>query len=152
MYTLDSTVTKRHFAKPSKRGYQHPNAHHRGTLHDVHMRLHSHPERGVGDLVTATIDGQVVHWVNEYAGPANSAHSATESAMPAQSATSSKSSMTSTVNNVKTSAASSSAPAAAKTNSGASNWGRQAYYNAGEGVSKGFTFLNHFGEADSIPG
>jgi hypothetical protein len=35
-----------------------------------HARRHQHlKERALGDEVTATIDGQVVHWLNNYAGP-----------------------------------------------------------------------------------
>lgn len=45
-----------------------------------HERRHAHHEkRGVGDLVTAIIDGKVVSWVNEYAGGAAATATATES-------------------------------------------------------------------------
>lgn len=32
------------------------------------------------------------------------------------------------------------------------SWSRQAYYNAAGGISHGFTFLNHFGGSNGIPG
>ncbi|KAL1985666.1 hypothetical protein VTN96DRAFT_7533 [Rasamsonia emersonii] len=75
-----------------------------------HERRHQHhqrnvEERGVGDVVTATIDGQVVSWINEWSGVAptaaaeassSSSAPAESSAIPTASATSSSSSGTAT--------------------------------------------------------
>lgn len=50
---------------------------------------------------------------------------------------------------------SSSAASAVDANSSASedgSWSRQAYYNAAAGISEGFTFLNHYGGVNGIPG
>lgn len=44
----------------------HKHIHHHGaSVHEAHSRLHKQSKRAVGDLVTATIDGAVVHWTNE---------------------------------------------------------------------------------------
>lgn len=53
-----------------------------------HERRHQHlQERAVGDEVTATIDGQVVHWANTYAGPTDApAAPAAPAAAPAAAA------------------------------------------------------------------
>lgn len=32
------------------------------------------------------------------------------------------------------------------------SWGRQAYYNAAQGHAEGLTFLNHYGNANDLPG
>ena len=32
------------------------------------------------------------------------------------------------------------------------SWGRRAYYNAGQGHADGLVFLNHFGNANALPG
>lgn len=145
--------------------------HHGPSVHAAHSRLHKHAERAVGDVVTATIDGQVVQWVNEYAGPAaqpvspgnpskgdSSASQATsmvfgvnipssESTLPSSTAPTPHASLPSATSSRKAISTSAQVDASHSTGS----WTRQAYYDAGEGVSEGLTFLNHFGQADSIP-
>ncbi len=171
MYIASSAVAKRS-NKDTLYEHAHNHAiHHGSSVHAAHSRLHKHAERAVGDVVTATIDGQVVQWVNEYAGPAaqpvspdnpakgdSSASQATIMALsvniPSSASTlssstaptphSSSPSATSSRKAVSTSALVDASPSTGR-------WARQAYYNAGEGVSEGLTFLNHFGQADSIP-
>ncbi|CAD6576857.1 MAG: target of Sbf [Alectoria sarmentosa] len=141
--------------------------HHRGHqyLHSRHGKVEEIdepqlPKRGVGDLVSATIDGVLVSWTNVYAGPGvatdapvlgaaddtNASTSDTDvtegadmtsrSSTSAATTTSSPFSMTSTANSQATS----------------EGWTRQAYYNAASGTADGLTFLNHFGGTDGIPG
>ena len=150
---------KRNEAKPFEHGHGRKHAHTRGSSVDqAHSKLHKLAERAVGDLVTATIDGQIVHWTNEYAGPGAATHAAasvkyspedsnasqaTNIALDAKVPTSSSVSLSSNAASLPSSKASASASIG--------GWGRQAYYDAGEGISKGLTFLNHFGQVDSIP-
>ncbi len=121
--------------------------------------------------MSATIDGKVDYWTNEYAGPgvATSAPAGTAPDNPNQSApastvatdspsskpsptsspVSSISSAVSSLNSASTSAASNAPSFSTAANGG---WSRQAYYNAEEKKSIGLTFLNHFGGTQGIPG
>lgn len=133
-------------------------------LHDRHGKAREVEEsplskRAVGDLVSATIDGQLVSWTNVYAGPGVATNapvlgavdymsvstSDTETTeamdMTSQSSTSSSTATTST-----SSSTTSAAPATSK------DWARQAYFNAASGTAEGLTFLNHFGGTEGIPG
>lgn len=120
----------------------------------VHSKRHGHQhlhkkhqaqkeERAVGDVVTAVIDGQVVSWVNTWAGP--TADAAGDAAPPA-------------VTSVATPADSEPAESStAKTTSGNSaktpvdntpivgDFVRSAYYDAASGVADGLVFLANVG-------
>lgn len=174
-------------------GHLHGLHHGSSAIHHAHEQLHKPKgKRAVGDIVTATIDGQIVHWTNSYAGPGATQGEAvnpsigdgnasqptsaivnpspqgpTSGEMPAGNPPSSDLStgaeMSSTSTLTRTTALSlstststishSTALTMAKETSVSSSggWARQAYYNSGEAVSQGLTFLNHFGQADSIP-
>ncbi|KIW92130.1 uncharacterized protein Z519_07114 [Cladophialophora bantiana CBS 173.52] len=138
-YTAGSDSTKRSLhPNPHQRPYAHKHLHDH-KVHDGSRAVgggHAADKRGVGDWVTATINGQVVSWINQYAGPgAAIATPAPEnnrgggqrvapgSAAPAYSAPPPKASMS----------------------PGSGQWGRQAYYNAEQGVCDGLVFLNHHG-------
>ncbi|KAI9668975.1 MAG: target of Sbf [Trizodia sp. TS-e1964] len=97
---------------------------HRNEARDVH-------ERALGDTVTATIDGKVQTWANDYgAGGATAAAPA-----PASSAASSiPAAQNSPAPKVDTSST---------TPSG--DWVRKGYYDSKAGTAEGLTFLNHFG-------
>lgn len=174
MYIPSFAVSKRSNEDTLYEPEHHAHSHalyHGSSVHAQHSRLHKHAERAVGRIVTATIDGQVVQWVNEYArpvtqpvSPGNPAKgssntsqatvialsvnipslSSSLSSSTAPTPSSSLPSATSSRNAVFTSAQVDASPRPG-------SWARQAYYNAGEGVSEGLTFLNHFGQADSIP-
>jgi Putative TOS1-like glycosyl hydrolase (DUF2401) len=89
-------------------------------------------KRGVGDMVTATIDGQVVSWTNSYAGPSTAPTPAAELESPADQVAAPVSSYV--------------APSAQPSiNAGSGNWCRQAYYNATSQTAAGLVFLNHMG-------
>lgn len=171
MYIPSSAVAKRSNKDTLyERAHNHA-IHHGSSVHAAHSRLHKHAERAVGDVVTATIDGQVVQWVNEYAGPVaqpvspgnpakgdSSNSQATVMALSVNtlfSASTLSSSTAPTPHSSLPLATSSrkavSTSAQVDASRSTSSWARQAYYNAGEGVSEGLTFLNHFGQADSIP-
>ena len=87
-------------------------------------------------MVTATINGEVTTWMNQYeCDPATTApadNARVEGGSPAGATTSISSAA--------------SAPSAMPTmNAGAGNWGRQAYYNADNQTAEGLIFLNHNG-------
>ena len=149
VYTPASTMSKRDILN-----HQHKDAyHHHGSSHkQVQAQLHKHKlgKKALGDSVTATINGQVEHWINEYVGPAVSTHPTTiAKPSPIFSRTSTATSIAVDIKVPASSSNVSSVKASASTT--APNWNRQAYYNAGQGVSNGFTFLNHFGEVSNIP-
>lgn len=107
--------------------------------------VHGHAEKAVGDWVTATINGNVVSWINEYAGVPTS--SPTTSASSSILLASSTSALTTTTPSATL--PSPSALAAPALNAGAGNWGRQAYYNAANGTADGLVFLNNMGGQES---
>ena len=141
--------------------------HHHGGhqyLHNYHGKV-KEEKRAVGDVVSATIDGQLVSWINVYAGPgvatntpapgavdstlaSTSDGGTTEDAdMPPQSSTLSPTATTSTL-----STSSSSTSSTLTLSATSEGWARQAYFNAASGTTEGLTFLNHFGGTDGIPG
>ncbi|OAX79865.1 hypothetical protein ACJ72_05815, partial [Emergomyces africanus] len=98
--------------------------------HHAHQHLHkrANEKRAVGDMVTATINGKVVSWVNQYGGgaaPAAATHAAGSAPAGGNTYPSKK--------------------PAPIVNPGAGNWGRQGYYNSEAGQADGLTFLNHRG-------
>lgn len=52
----------------------------------------------------------------------------------------------------KSSSKASSSTSAVSTSAPSGSWGRQAYYNAAQGHVEGLVFLNHFGNANALPG
>ena len=89
-------------------------------------------QRAPCEMVTATINGEIATWMNNYnCGPAGS----TPTAAPIGGASPGPAPAT-------TGAAPSSIPSM---NAGTGNWGRQAYYNAGNQTAEGLVFLNHNG-------
>lgn len=110
--------------------------------HDRRARKHKHPwvdtrrsepenaeeKRDLGDWITATINGDVVSWLNPGAGgPA--ATSPTGVSSP----------------DVGSAAAPAPASPAPTLNLGSGTWARQAYYDASSGVADGLVFLNNMG-------
>ncbi|KAI0400181.1 putative TOS1-like glycosyl hydrolase-domain-containing protein [Xylaria palmicola] len=112
----------------SKRhGHQH--------LHKKHQQQKE--ERAVGDIVTATINGQVVSWANTYGGPtADPAADAAPAA--ATTAAASPASSESKKKPAKASAHTDSTPITG-------DFVRTAYYNAADGNADGLVFLANVG-------
>ena len=119
--------------------------------------------RAVGDVVTATINGKIVTWINEYAGPGALPGGPTNipevhAPVIGDSRPSVAEKVAKPVSSIKTSSSSAAiatqyVPAsAAKATNVPNNWARHAYYNAAAGVAEGITFLNHYGGQDGIPG
>jgi Putative TOS1-like glycosyl hydrolase (DUF2401) len=112
-----------------RRQFSHAHLHNRRKeAHQIQENHIVEEKRAVGDLVIATIDGQVVSWTNEYDGSAQSttAPAATSSAGQSADRVAPK-------------------PAAPAMNAGKGQWGRQAYYHAEQQTADGLTFLNHMG-------
>ncbi|KAH8682396.1 putative TOS1-like glycosyl hydrolase-domain-containing protein [Xylariales sp. PMI_506] len=114
----------------------------RSTPNKSHRRRGQQAEaqedkRAVGDVVTATINGQVVTWVNTYSGATNAAQ-----ANSGKSGTGSAA--TSKTQSTKTATGSSSTSTAA-----AGDYQRIAYYNANSQEADGVTFLGNYGGTGS---
>ena len=153
------------------------NSHHRrhaaAAVHhlDGHQYLHDHHgrvrqvdesqllERAVGDLISATIDGQLVSWTNEYAGPGVATAAPGAEAVDDVNASALSTDMTDDVDMISqrptlssTTIASTSSSSTLAATAKSQNWTRQAYFNAASGTAEGLTFLNHFGGTNGIPG
>jgi len=161
VYTPSTSSSK---AKRDAHVRRHAHAH--GHAHQHHVRAaEANAEAQVGAVVTATIDGQVVSWTNEYTGQSSTATpAAAKSSAPAvnvdyaapasssaaaSAAAASSAEHSSTPSSSDTSAPSPSASSASGSISSSSGgWGRQAYYNSA-GTSNGVVFLNHQGGSGS---
>ncbi|EXJ88139.1 hypothetical protein A1O1_05067 [Capronia coronata CBS 617.96] len=108
------------------------------------------PASAADDWVTAVINGQTVSWINEWSGvaatsaPAADTPSASSPAATFLAAASSAAASSVAASSAATYRVAAAAPAASM-NAGTGEWGRQAYYNAEQGVADGLVFLNHHG-------
>lgn len=145
-------------AKVKRNDHVHAHAHRHGQQHVHHpKRDHALADRAVGDMVVATIDGQVVSWANNYAGPEASPNTAAAQPLPVAQTTLATSFGTPSQAPSATTTSGSSDPInplphAGSSSGGSEKWVRQAYFNAEAGSSDGFTFLNHFGGTKGMPG
>lgn len=107
-------------------------------------------------MVVATIDGQVVSWVNNYFGPstdAPAAPAATTTAAPAADPapssspdTSDSSSDSSSDNSDSSSDSSSDSDSTDSVTTGSGgDWDRISYYNAEQGTADNIVFLGNYG-------
>jgi len=157
-----SSSKKRDFAPTyidrKEHGQEHGGHHH--YLHNRHGKMRDVQARGqnkggVGELVSASIDGKLATWINMYSGQgvatpvpsSSSVGSATEavgtSALLSVSAKTAQASIAPSTampqSNIDTSLGS----------NGGGGWTREAYYNAAGGTADGVTVLNHFGGSGS---
>jgi hypothetical protein len=132
-YSPGSEANKRDL-KPNalqhRHGHQHFHARDREIV-EVQEAQVLEEKRAVGDIVEATIDGQVVSWTNGYAGPGTAFTSAVGAGYP--------------VDGVAPSATYPAPSSQPSMNAGLGNWGRHAYYNANTQTADGLVFLNHNG-------
>lgn len=160
-YSPDSSSSskKRNVGRQSAHERRHAHGHAHQHLHHARASEPAGSKRALGDMVTATIDGIVQTWANNYAGygaqttsiAAAAAASTPESygvfgggdssssAAPASSASDSSSSDSS----------SSDDSSDDDDSSNGSGWTRQGYYCAEDGTSDGIVFLNHQGGSGS---
>jgi hypothetical protein len=128
VYTLKASTKKRSEPKSHKRhGHQH-----------LHKKHHEEQEekRAVGDVVTATIDGQVVTWLNEYTGEAT-----TTAVAAAAAATYVKSSNT----NTAVASTTTSGSVTAENYIPGGDYERVGYYSADTLEADGIAFLGNYG-------
>lgn len=149
--TIGKEVDKKSNFYGRRNGHQHLHQHNREVINGQN-RVYT--KRAVGEIVSATIEGQLVSWTNVYTAPATTATTATV-AQAQPEATSEKTKADSLSNAESRIYSPFPKPNVGGTiNSAKQNdsWRREAYYNAAAGVSDGFTFLNHFGGSKDIPG
>ena len=101
-------------------------------------------KRGLGDWVTAVINGKTVSWQNNYAGGAAPA-TATSAPNTAEASITYGFNSGQATSSASATQAYSPASTAANVSSGSVNWSRQSYYNAEQGVADGLVFLNNNG-------
>lgn len=147
VYTPESSSSKAKMARRSAHERRHAHGHGHAHLHHARDAAAKEEKRGLGDMVTAVIDGQVVSWINEYAGGAAATSAATSAA---SAVTSAPAAYTSAASSAAASASAySSSSSSDDESSSTSGWTRQAYYNSEAGTSDGLVFLNHEGGSGS---
>ncbi|KAK4897797.1 target of Sbf [Elasticomyces elasticus] len=118
-----------------------------------HAHLHHARDAAVGEMVTATIDGVVQSWINEYSGVATSAPAAAPAEPSSDAATTTVAAAANYVapssSSSESSASASPSSASGSISSSSGGWGRQAYYDSSAGKSDGLVFLNHEGGSGS---
>ena len=167
-----STIAKN---KRSTELNSHHQQHAAAALHNHHGGHHQHlhhrhdkvqeveepqlPKRAVADVVSANIDGQLVSWINVYAGPGVATDAPVLEAVDSTSASTPNAettelpdmnSQSSVASSTTTTGTSRLVTSTATATSG--DWARLAYFHAASGTVEGLTFLNHFGGEDGIPG
>lgn len=176
VYSPSSSSSSSSKAKRSamnRHGHEHL-AKHKRHAHE-HAQAQEAEKRALGDVVVATIDGQVVSWLNNWSGESTTAAAATSTAAAVTSAaveatssattfsavnrvvasSSASSASSSSVAAASSAAASSSSAATSSSSSAATetassgSWTRKAYYNAESGSADGVVFLNHNGGSGS---
>ena len=141
-YSLGSEASKRDVRpNPMQRRHGHQHFHARDkSVVEIRENHIIEEKRGVGDIVTATIDGHVVSWTNEYAGSGTAPTSAAGTGPPENGVA------PSALNAVPPPAPPAAlASAQPSINAGSGDWGRQAYYDAASQAADGLVFLNHNG-------
>lgn len=126
-----------------RNGHQHLHQHKREVIKDQNIAF---TKRTINNVVSAIIEGQLVSWTNVYTAPATTtpvAQARPEAKLEKANADS--------LSNAETRIYS-PFPKSNVTIKQDGSWSREAYYDAAAGVSKGFTFLNHFGGSKDIPG
>lgn len=103
--------------------------------------------RAVGDVVSAIIEGQLVSWTNVYTAPATT--TVAQARPEAKFEKTNADSLSNAETRIYSPFPKSNVSSTIKQDG---SWSREAYYDATAGVSKGFTFLNHFGGSKDIPG
>lgn len=134
VYYPSGTATKAKMAKRSPHERRHDHAEFHKREKEILERVAEAEKKGtaekraLGDLVVATINGQVVSWLNDYDGKGGSPPAAT--AAPEVAAAS-----------VPGSNKAPFVPSAVP----AGDWGRAGYYNSDSKVADGLVFLNNMG-------
>ncbi|RMJ17108.1 hypothetical protein CDV36_003190 [Fusarium kuroshium] len=125
-----------------------------------HQHFHEQRKKKRAEWITATIDGQVVSWENNYFGPATQAAPAPAAAAPTQVAQEpaapkaeaeeevapAKTSAKTSIKAPATSGGSQSKPKKTKTTAATGGaWARTSYYNAEQQAADNIVFLGNYG-------
>ncbi|OTA99405.1 hypothetical protein M426DRAFT_41474, partial [Hypoxylon sp. CI-4A] len=133
----------------SKRDVPKPHSKRHGHQH-LHKKHHEHQQAEKrGDMVTATIDGQVVSWANNYFGAAATEAASVASAVGAKASSAAgyiASAASSVINEATATKSSSSSKASSTSVAAAGDYERVAYYNAEEQTADGLVFLANVGD------
>lgn len=126
-YSPGSGSTKRSLhPSPHERRHNHQHLHHHAQNARRSEPENTEEKRDLGDWITATINGEVVSWLNPGAGgPAATSPTG--------------------VSSPDLGSAAAPASPAPTLNLGSGTWARQAYYDATSGVADGLVFLNNMG-------
>ncbi|EON62098.1 hypothetical protein W97_01317 [Coniosporium apollinis CBS 100218] len=156
VYTPSSgSSTKPKMAKRSPHERRHAHGHQH--FHQQHKETREIQEaaeaekRAVGDWVTATINGEVVSWVNTFGAETPAAKAVVNDATTiTKTVAQATATQTATIASEKAGAsapASSAAPSPKATTASVASgdWSQVAYYEASSGTAHGVTFLNNMG-------
>lgn len=130
-------------------GHQHFHQQHKETR-EIHEAAEAE-KRAVGDWVTATINGEVVSWVNTFGAETPAAKAVVNDATTiTKTVAQATATQTATIASEKAGAsapASSAAPSPKATTASVASgdWSQVAYYEASSGTAHGVTFLNNMG-------
>lgn len=154
VYTLPASSSTKRSAKRDVHARRHTHLHAHGHQHHAREAVPA-----LGDVVTATIDGLVQTWLNDWSGQATSAPVASSSATEESSTSSADAnvgwSWAQGAGQSSTGSSSSGAPTSSTSSDSSSvssssgSWGRQAYNDASSKTSEGLVFLNHMGGSGS---
>ena len=142
MYTPSGSSSKARRSAPNERRHAHGHG---------HAHLHHARDAAVGDEVTATINGLVQTWVNEWSGAASSAPAADPSSAAAAPTAAAPPSPgpPSPASSGSSASPSPSSGSSGSISSSSGGWSRQAYYDSASSTSEGLVFLNHNGGSGS---
>lgn len=128
-----------------RNGHQHLHQHKREAIKDQNIAF---TKRTINNVVSAIIEGQLVSWTNVYPAPATTTTVA-QARPEAKLEKTNADSLSKAETRIYSPFPKSNVSGTIKQDG---SWSREAYYDAAAGVSKGFTFLNHFGGSKDIPG
>lgn len=128
-----------------RNGHQHLHQHKREAIKDQNIAF---TKRTINNVVSAIIEGQLVSWTNAHPAPATTTTVA-QARPEAKLEETNAGSLSKAETRIYSPFPKSNVSGTIKQDG---SWSREAYYDAAAGVSKGFTFLNHFGGSKDIPG
>lgn len=145
--TIGKEVGKKSNFHGRRSGHQHLHQHKREVIKGQNIAF---TKRAIGDVVSALIEGQLVSWTNVYTAPAPAITTTVAQPRPeAKFEKTNADSLSNAETRIYSTFPKSNISSTIKQDG---SWSREAYYDAAAGVSKGFTFLNHFGGSKDIPG
>lgn len=142
--TIGKEVGKKSIFHDRRNGHQHLHQHKREVIKDQNI---ASTKGTINNVVSAIIEGQLVSWTNVYTAPAT-----TTTVAQVRPEAEFEKTKADSLSNAETRTYSTFPKSNVSTFQQEGSWSREAYYDAAASVSKGFTFLNHFGGSKDIPG